>query len=87
MFDGGIIGQSMGIKIIPSKFWPQEKPEQYIVRYKAHKIICWLAKYLPIEPYVEAEYTRYVDNDPLIVGGHTVHCSYAQYEQLKEKSK
>jgi hypothetical protein len=38
-------------------------------RFPAHQIVCWLAKWLRIAPYVELEIPRFKKADPRVMGG------------------
>ena len=72
----------MGLRISPQAHWPRVQDGARQVRFAAHPLICWLARWLPIKPYVEASYPRYRDRDPLIIGDR-LFCSFAQYDELK----
>ena len=71
-----------GLKIYPQANWPKVQDGTRQVRFPAHPLICWLARWLPMKPYIEATYPRYRDQDPLIMGDH-VFCSFAQHEELR----
>lgn len=74
--------------IMPNNYWPKVQRGTEVVRFKADPIICWLAKYFPILPYVEAEYPRMVDADPIFDSSRGVLiCSHAQAQAIKEKLK
>jgi hypothetical protein len=77
-----MIEEFAGLKIFPQAVWPRVQDGTRQVRFAAHPLICWLARWLPIKAYVEASYPRYRDQDPLIVGDQ-VFCSFAQCEELK----
>ncbi len=78
------INSLFGLRIYPYGNWPQVEDGTEIVRYYAHPIIFWLSKWLPIDPYVDAEYTKYKDADALVdkVRG-AMYCSHKQYYALK----
>lgn len=71
----GMIGNMGGIEIIVSPYMPKHPTRKYKVRYEAHDFIKWLARYLPILPYVEAEYPDDADGfmmgNKLYVGART----------------
>lgn len=73
-----------GIRIIISHHWPQVEDGTRIVRYEVHPFIKWLARWLPIDPWVEAEHTKYRDGDPIIDKARGIlYCSPAQAEQMR----
>ncbi len=74
-----------GLKIIVNNYVQQVFSHNETVRFAAHPFIKWLAKFLPITPYVEAEYPRYKDADPLMIGD-ALYVSPAQYKTLKERT-
>lgn len=77
-----------GIKIIPSNYWPQIRDGDEKVRYSAHPIIHWLAKYFPIDQWVEATYPKYKDADPVIDNrNNALYCSMAQFRQIERELK
>ena len=47
-----------GLKIYPQANWPRVQDGTRQVRFPAHPLICWLARWLPIKPYIEATYPR-----------------------------
>ncbi len=78
------INSLAGLHIYPYDPWPQVEDGVEVVRYYAHPIIFWLAKWLPIDPYVDAEYIKYKDADALVdkIGG-VMYCSHRQLNALK----
>lgn len=75
-----------GIKIIPTSYWPQVVRGTETIRFKADPIICWLAKLFPILPYVEAEYPKLADSDPILMRyENIIYCSHAQAQALMKE--
>lgn len=66
--------------------WPTVRDGTYVRRFPAHPLVCWLARWLPIDPYVDVEYPRYRDADPLVdARAGIIYCSVAQAETLKRE--
>jgi hypothetical protein len=74
-----------GMQIQPSKFWPKVEDGFETKRVTAHPLIHWLARWFPIEPWVEVQVRRLKDADPVIYMGRVICCSYAQYEVLRQR--
>ena len=72
-----------GIQIVEAAYWPRNKEQRYDFTVPAHRFIVWLSKYFPIKPYVEGSGIRYVDSDPVIMGGK-LFCSPAQAQALRQ---
>lgn len=80
------------IRVVPVGMWPkkmvQAGTDTRIIRRDAHPIIRWLARFLPIIPYVEwpVQIPRYieVDSDPIRME-NTIYCSPGHAEQIKAK--
>lgn len=51
------------------KEWPQEFSHFETIRHKAHPLVCWLAKFLPIDPWVEQKIPRHKDRQPFVMQG------------------
>ena len=62
--------------------WPQEKSHVETIRVPAHPIVQWLAKFLPIDPWVEMKIQHYRDCSPFIWQG-TLFLSVRQSDLLK----
>lgn len=72
------------LRIMPSHHWPKEVDHVDTVRFPAHPFVRWLARWLPITPYVEARYERYRDCDPLHDRERNIlYCSHAQADALR----
>ena len=73
-----------GMKIIASPHWPvlRDPENDKIIRRKAHSLICWLAKFTAIEPYVEFTRLSYRDADPIVAGGF-IFCALRQRDQIE----
>ncbi|MCP4900098.1 MAG: hypothetical protein GY906_24270 [bacterium] len=79
-----ILGQLGGVRIMPSPHHPTEFSHMETVRFAAHPLIRWLARWLPIEPYIEAEYARQKDCAAIFNGyNNTLYCSLAQADYLR----
>lgn len=76
-----------GIQVQIHEPWPQEPTGRKVARrFQAHPFIQWLAKWLPIAPYVEGRYPEYRDIAPMMFKGKTVLvCSRRQLEALKRE--
>ncbi len=67
------------LRVQPSHYWPKVEDGTETLRFEAHPIIKWLARWLPITPYVEMEVTKYRDADPMQVKATgVIYCSHAQ---------
>ncbi len=69
----------------PTEFshWAEERR-----KWKAHPIVCWLAKWFPVKPYVECSYKRPVtkDCDPLFHEAKgIIYCSLAQEAAIRRQ--
>lgn len=74
------------IRVFASAYWPQVEAGAETVRFEAHPFIQWLARWLPITPYIEATYTQYRDADPLLDKARGVlYCSMAHERALREQ--
>ena len=73
-----------GIRIVDNPQHPVEFSHMETVRFEAHPFIKWLARWFPIEPYVEGKYPRYKDCDAIIIG-RIVYCSPRQTAQLRRE--
>ena len=72
------------VQVCPSHYWPRVKDGTETLRFEAHPIIKWLARWLPITPYVEMEITKYRDADPMQVKATgVIYCSHAQAIALR----
>ena len=75
-----------GLRIMASSHWPQVEDGTYRVRFPAHPFIFWLARWLSITPWVEAEYLKFQDADPLMDEAcGIVYCSRAQEAYLRRE--
>lgn len=72
------------IQIFSDPNWPTEFSHMETVRFEAHPLIKWLARWLPIQPYVEVRYARYKDCDPLM-SDRAVYCSPRQADFLRRE--
>ncbi len=55
-------------------------------QFKAHPMICWLARWLPITPYIEGTYPEFKDAAPFMLNNKTILvCSYRQLDALKRE--
>ena len=76
----GVFG---GITIVMQDNWPRELVGYDTKQIPAHPFICWLARWLPITPYVEVQVPCYREMDMLLHGAaDVVYCSHAQYAEL-----
>jgi hypothetical protein len=61
--------------------WPQEDDGFIVHRYEAHPLVKWLARYLPITPYVEVQRRKTKDSNPfMFLGG--MHVSRRQHAAI-----
>jgi len=75
-----------GFRIMATPHWPQVEDGTRTVRFECHPIIRWLARWLPIRPYVEATYINYKDSDMLLDRARgVVYCSLAQENVLRRE--
>jgi hypothetical protein len=74
-----------GMSIHPSHHWPTIEDGTEMRRFPAHPIIRWLARWLPVTPYVEMEVTKWRDADPMYdKRSGALYCSHAQADMLRE---
>lgn len=74
-----------GARILVSRFWPRVRKGNRTIRLRAHPIICWLAHWLPIEPWIDITVPVWADADPVFDARHNVlHCSEAQAAALRQ---
>lgn len=76
------VGTFGGIRLQINPYPDPVYAGQETMKFQAHPLIKWLARWLPIKPYVEASYPRYRDPDPVMMG-NTVICTAAQARELK----
>lgn len=73
-----------GMQIIQSHHWPRVPDGVYVRQLTAHPIIHWLARWLPIDPWIDVEVPRFKDADPLIdTRRGVIFCSPAQFAELR----
>ncbi len=73
------------MKICPSWNWPTHQTRKYTKRYVAHPLIIWLAKFLPIDAWIDCEWAD--DKDPIYMReNNTMFMGYRTYERLKEQT-
>ena len=72
-----------GIRIQPFAFWPTVPDGFETKRIPAHPIVKWLARWLPIDPWVEISVPKFKDADAVLdQANNVIHCSYAQEQEL-----
>ena len=74
------------VKIYATVHWPVEFSHMETRRFEAHSIIKWLARWLPITPYVECYYPVYKDKPAMFDQrtGH-VYCSLRQERAMLQE--
>ncbi len=84
VFDGAV-GSYAGYRIVVSIHMSRIVKEMR--RVKAHPIICWLARYLPIYPYVEVEVETVVETEAALdrIRG-VIYVGPKTYEQLRARA-
>ncbi len=86
LFAGALTAPLGGFRIYPNAHHPTEFSHMERQRWRAHPLICWLARYLPINPWVEAEFPRYRDCDPWVEQARgAIYCSLAQAANLRKE--
>ena len=71
--------------IKPGHYWPRVEDGVETLRFEAHPFIKWLARRLPVTPYVEMEVTKYRDADPIFdTRSSAIYCSHAQADVLRQ---
>ncbi len=71
-------------QVRPSHYWPRVEDGTETLRFDAHPFIKWLARWLPITPYIEMEVTKYRDADPMHdTRNGILYCSHAQADALR----
>ena len=72
------------LRVQPSHYWPRVEDGTETLRFEAHPFIKWLARWLPITPYIEMEVTKYRDADPMHdTRNGILYCSHAQADALR----
>lgn len=72
--------------VVASSYWPKEFSHMERQRWAAHPIILWLAKWLPIDPYVVSEHPRYNEREPMLnTETGVLYCSQAQEAALRRE--
>ncbi len=72
-----------GMRVVSSPNWPREPSGTESFKFPAHPIVVWFARWLPITPYVAAEYIKYQDAAMIVAHGH-IFCSERQRRALME---
>jgi hypothetical protein len=71
------------IRIAPSPYWPREPDGFEVKRIPAHPFIHWLARWFPINPWIEVEVPKFKDADAMLdVARGVLYCSPAQADEL-----
>lgn len=73
-------------EVRPNKYWPTVVDGTRPHRVPAHPVICWLARWLPIAPYVEIQVPNVRDADMILdnqIG--VIFCSPAQANALRQE--
>lgn len=73
-----------GFQIHISHMLGTHPTRQYKVRFNVHPIVKWLARWLPINPWIEAEYPD--EADPILMG-RIMFCPPRAYEKLMAEFK
>lgn len=82
MLDAFLYGH---VKMISSKFFPKHATRKYTVKFDVHPFIKWLSKFLPITPYIEADYPD--DADPLYMrANNTLVMGERTFDALKRST-
>lgn len=78
-----------GYRVVADINWPRLPDGIETVRdYNVHPLVKWLARWLPIKPYVEALRPRFRDRDPMIDERHgIIYRSPRQCGELAEATK
>ncbi|MCK5444983.1 MAG: hypothetical protein KAI73_05120 [Rhodospirillaceae bacterium] len=83
----GFLMDVFGVKVQVFEPWPQVATGKMRTRqFPVHPVIKWLARWLPITPYIEAKYPEFVDGEPFMLNNKTVLvCSRRQLDALKRE--
>lgn len=74
-----------GMRVIAARHWPREPDGVVLRRVPAHRLICWLARWLPVRPYTDIKVQRWRDAEPLVDWHRRViFCSERQAEALRD---
>jgi hypothetical protein len=74
-----------GLRIYAQANWPRIADGTRTVRFAAHPLILWLAKWVPLPTYQEVTFLKYRDADPLVDERRgLVFCSLAQAAELRK---